>query len=295
MVKNSLDKTSFGFSSLLAVAGHLSRGERTTLRALNAVRSVANGFFPPVLSAREKALMSAKLYDDAPQFRGGELFAWEKRWFARDLPAAPAHLLVGGCGGGRELAALLRAGYTIDAFDPAPSMIDYCRHHHPHPNLNLYTGGYEELADLVLNGESHALAPCAEPMYDAVLLGWGSFTHLTSRAEQVRCLRAMDVLCPAGAIFLSFWCKGYPGSPRLGKGRSFAFGRHLGCAVRVWRGIDSEEELHEGECFLPGLGFGYIFTEAEIEGLAHSVERTLSWERSRDVFAHASFAAKTKS
>src|SRR5512142_2340602 len=53
---------------------------------------------------------------DSSAFRRG-LFGWEKEAIARFFPAAPARVLVGGAGGGREVFALAEMGYEVVAFE----------------------------------------------------------------------------------------------------------------------------------------------------------------------------------
>ncbi len=57
-----------------------------------------------------QALTSAS-YEARGWNPGDLLFPWEEKWFADDLPPAPARLLIGGAGDGREALVLARQGY----------------------------------------------------------------------------------------------------------------------------------------------------------------------------------------
>src|SRR4051794_9728091 len=50
------------------------------------------------------------------------LFAWETAAIGRFFPPAPARLLIGGAGGGREAFALAERGYEVVAFEPAAGL-----------------------------------------------------------------------------------------------------------------------------------------------------------------------------
>ena len=72
-------------------------------------------------SVEEKDAIIRACYTSTHHVRGGgrtTLFDWEETWFAQDLPPAPARILVGGCGWGREVRALKDRGYSVVGFDP---------------------------------------------------------------------------------------------------------------------------------------------------------------------------------
>src|SRR5262245_56525850 len=48
-----------------------------------------------------------------------KLFEWEERAICDFFPPAPARILVGAAGGGREPLALIEKGYSVVAFEPA--------------------------------------------------------------------------------------------------------------------------------------------------------------------------------
>ena len=89
-----------------SVRARRSPRARLGARSLQRRRLRANGGIPPGLrppSARTS-------------FRG------RKRCFERYFPPPPAHILVGGAGGGREAFALLERGYRVTAFEPSEAL-----------------------------------------------------------------------------------------------------------------------------------------------------------------------------
>src|SRR4029079_4693901 len=57
----------------------------------------------------------------------------------------------------------------------------------------------------------------AGPPFDAVVLGWGSFSHVMPRAARLALLRALRALAPKAPVLLSFALE--PGPASKGKGR----------------------------------------------------------------------------
>lgn len=159
-----------------------------------------------VLSMDEKQALTVALYDDAfnPANDFGGLYPWEERWFTRRLPAAPARILVGAAGCGREAKALERLGYSVVALEPSPRAAQRCRQTLA-PSSTVIDGSYQDLIDMAF-GESDAPSPLTRhDRFDAIVLGWGSFGHVLRAEERFRLLSACDALCPAGPILFSLF------------------------------------------------------------------------------------------
>jgi hypothetical protein len=146
-------------------------------------------------------------YDaESPHFRRG-LFNWEQQVISRFFPPAPARILLGGAGGGREAFALVEMGYSVVAFDPAPvlaaSMARTAARAGP-GRLDAYLGGYEDLP--VLNtptGES-SLDLRSGFAFDAAILGWCSFSHLVRDSARISALAELGQLT-RGPILVSYF------------------------------------------------------------------------------------------
>lgn len=132
------------------------------------------------------------------------LFAFERAAIEEAFPPPPASILVGACGGGRELFALVERGYRIAAaYDPVAPFVDVLRQD---PRL-------WESKDRICVGAHQALdsmAPIAElrqrrQQVDAIIVGWGSYTHIMGAERRVEFLRSLRALCPLGPVLLSFF------------------------------------------------------------------------------------------
>ncbi len=272
-------------SPLLAPALAYLRASAALRRWLDQGERLAGAFLSSALSSDEKSELGIRLYDASPRHRGGELFPGEQAWLARRLPPAPARLLVGGCGAGRELLALVAGGYAVDAFEPAPSL---CRDAQARvgERARVVCCRYEELSAALLDGEAGPAQSFAGERYDAVLLGWGSLTHVLDGDERTRTVRTLDRLCPRGPILASFLCD--PGGrPQRIVGRADRLGAASGRRVARLRGLDGDPA--PGELFALHIGFAHRFVRDEIEALARAVGRAVVWEDDGTEYPHVSF------
>jgi len=269
-----------GYRLIRAGVLGLSAGEAVLQRALSGVMRAAGGFLSEALTGGEREELGTALYDRAVTRtpRHG-LFTWERDWFARRLPAPPAPLLVGGAGDGREAAALKEWGYEVDAFDPAARATRTCA-------ARLGRGArvaacrYEDLSRAVLDGGRGPAAAFAARRYRAVLLGWGSLTHVLDAGERERLLAACDRLCPDGPILASFWLKATDADPA--PGRAERAGRTLGRAVGRLRDAEPSGDFRFGWWF----GFAHAFGRAELEALAARAGRRVVWEEAAGGYPH---------
>jgi hypothetical protein len=245
-----------------------------------------------VLTPEEKGRLSRYLFNVFPKapghavpFWGETLAPWEETWFRRRLPAPPARVLLGACGAGREVVALTKEGFHVDAFDPAPNLVSSTKAAVGN-KARILTFGYEELSAAVLDNTS-GLASSLEKYYDAVLLGWGSLTCLMDPTERTRLIRAIDLLCPKGPILASFWCTNGFSPRKPTRRRTERLGQALGVALAKLRGVRSEASSQE--YFLAHSGFGHVFAPEEIEQLGATIRRTVIWDSDDTDYSHVTF------
>lgn len=188
------------------------------------------------------------------------LFDWERA--ALEHPAWPraGRVLVGGAGGGRELAALAALGYEVVAFEPSALADDLARAALAAPTAcAALRGDYAALVRALTEGDGplRALAPPAR--YDAVVLGWGSLSHVLEPGAHRALLGALRRAWPAAPVLLSV--HRLPESPALPLAAR--------AVRRVSRGLRLPgAALPEAVSLLPFAGFVYRFTEAELRALA---------------------------
>jgi hypothetical protein len=254
-------------------------------RWLDGADRIASAFLSAALTAEEKSDLSIRLFSASPVGRGTTLMPWEHAWLDRRLPPAPARVLVGACGAGREVLALTAAGYAVDAFEPARTLFRTARARSA-DKARVLSFRYEEIAAAVLDQTHNAAAELASQRYDAVLLGWGSLTHVLDENDRARVLRSLARLCPRGPLLASFWCdKSGSGAPSVDRveGQAVAWGRRL-AMLRKLPGRPSPRES-----FTLHAGFAHRFTESEIEALATAIDREVLWEDDDTYYPHATF------
>ncbi|MFT3807444.1 hypothetical protein [Arenimonas sp.] len=173
--------------------------DRNVRRLLAAIESLHTGVLLGLLRRGSLERLTSISYDarslylDADHNASG-LFDWERDALDRHFPPG-SKLLLGGCGGGRELLALAAAGFVVDAFDP---------------NSGYVASAQRALAKTELPGRVLRAAPDSVPdgfagPYDGLVLGWGMYTHVAGRQQRIAMLRGLHSRAVAGApILLSF-------------------------------------------------------------------------------------------
>jgi len=132
---------------------------------------------------------------------GAKLFDWEANAIEEFFPTAPAKILVGGCGGGREANVLIQKGYEVAAFDPCPSLVAHLKNIQKDPRLlTVANARYKNLAQGLDEFEKHA-------PYDAIILGWLSMSHILQKEVRVELFKTLRKLAPDGPVLLSWVSK----------------------------------------------------------------------------------------
>jgi SAM-dependent methyltransferase len=246
---------------------------------LERARGAVGAFLHESLSDAERAQLVQRIFARLDGYGPATLLPWEARWFERDLPPAPARVLIGGCGAGRELAALAAHGYDVHGFEPSARLAHSARQLLG-DDARVWTLSYEELLD--------EPADPSDAPYDAVICGWGSFAHVLDGSTRVRVLGALARLCPRGPLLLSFpfMTDAHAGNAQHWRAPAERCGR----LVRRWRRLPPVAT--EPEEFLPHAGFVHRFDERELLELAGSLGRTLCWGERSDVYPHCTLQAR---
>jgi SAM-dependent methyltransferase len=280
-------------NAFLGVATAWCRAEARVCRSigshaiLDSMQRMSGATLAAALSRHEKSRLTLGIYDASPVYGAlaDELFSIEEKLFNRELPKAPASVLVGACGTGREAIALAARGYRVQAFDPAPAFVAECGRR-MRDRLSLAQLSYEALSELVLDNP-RAHGQFAQTRFNAVVLGCGSLSHVLDANEQRRLFQTLDVLCPSGPWLASFlWVNEAPGE--LFVGRAARWGGRIGRTLARLRGMPCDVSAQLG--YQAERGFAYTYTQREIEQLAQAVGRRVIWERDGERSSHyASF------
>jgi hypothetical protein len=146
----------------------------------------------------------SRKYTDGSVHNDSGLFEFERLAIERYFPPPPASILVGACGGGREIFALVELGYRIaSAYDPVAPFIEALRRDARllEAKARLYVGTHQALDSMGLVSAQDS----GTSRVDAVLVGWESYTHLLRAERRVAFLRSLRSLCPRGPVLLSFF------------------------------------------------------------------------------------------
>ena len=115
---------------------------------------------------------------------------WEEMAISRHFPAG-GRVMVAAAGGGREIVALFRAGFTADGFDCSRAMV---------------MTGQQELAARNIKGTLEWAHPCEIPLirsqYDALIVGWNGYCYISPRSRRVAFLRKLKAHLQPGAPVL---------------------------------------------------------------------------------------------
>lgn len=261
-------------SILRGLARGFLRADAGFERLQEMAHGMVGGFFSAALSPEEQSAVSVRVYERT--FRKAtrrDLAAWEKRWFARRLPAPPAQVLVGAAGQGPEVIHLVSLGYRVDALEPSQAG---ARASTVAGAGTVCAARYEDLGRAVFDRSAGPAESLAGRRYDAIVLGWGSLSHVLRARDRARLLHACDRLAPCGPILASF-LELSDGNIPAGRGR--AAGSAAGRVVGRARGF-SRESIEEaaGAHFGYWFGFCQVLSRKEIDALGRQVGRRVIWD-----------------
>ncbi len=177
------------------------------------------------------------------------LFNWEKNaieFFFKECRS----IMVIGAGGGREVYNLEKMGFDVDGFECNEKMCEYA-------NMFLSRMGMKSKVIFV----EHDKVPVTTRKYDAVIVGWGAYTHIKGTHKRHLLLKDIyELLNINGKVLISFLkAKSY----FLKLGLIFKWGN-------FWARIFRNEKIEKGDTLLP-YHYGHYFYKAEIENELNSV------------------------
>jgi len=183
-------------------------------------QALFEGFWLGLLPDSVTDIISQRSYRDGKEYTGSAyldsgLQFWEEIAVNRYFRAG-SKVLVASAGGGRELIALARAGYTADGFECCYPMV---------------TAGNRALAARGIEGRIQWSPPCLIPqlseMYDAAIIGWNGYTYISPRARRVAFMKnLLPHLRPGSPVLVS-------GAMRSAKSGSATWTPRIANIVRV--------------------------------------------------------------
>jgi hypothetical protein len=132
-------------------------------------------------------------YQDPVYNAGSGLWLWEREALRRFFPPA-GRILIGAAGSGREMIALHRAGYIVEGFECATSLVE---------------AGQKILRDAGCPGQliwapAETVPPLSGP-FDGAIMGWSGYMYIPRRAQRVKLLRDFrDLLAEGAPLLISF-------------------------------------------------------------------------------------------
>lgn len=237
--------------------------DRTVHRAAASLRAVHEGLYCAWVPPSRRAALTAWVYDQRASYtQGGGVFAqglwpWERALLGHPALATARTFLLGGAGGGREALALLERGHRVVAFEPSPLLCAASRRALAGRDAVVLEGSYEGL----LGSERGRATLRAQGPFDAVLLGWGSLSHVTEAAQREALFASLAELAPGAPVAFSFL-----GLAGLAGGRE---ARLREAVVRVSTLLGAPGRPEPGLRFLPEGGFVLPLEAPELERLAH--------------------------
>lgn len=250
---------------------------------------LAAGFLQAALGPAEREALTL---ETTSATRSGQqadrLFGWEEAWYDAVLPRPPGRLLVGAAGTGRECEALLARGYAVDAFEPVAAAAAACAARVPAPG-RVACASYRELVAAVAGDRGSPAAPFAGTRYDAVILGWGSLSYVTSLEEARALLAAAFALAPHGPVLASCWVRD---DGLAATSRAAALGWRVGRLAARVRGRASDTV--DGAVLDPRTGLGRRYSRTELETLGADLARRVEWSGGGNgTYPHATFLPRT--
>lgn len=226
--------------SAILVAGRLSGRSGRVLHAL------LSGLGLGLLSDDQLRELDELYYARDPLYRSEAwnergLSAWEQRAVAETLEPG-SRVVVLGAGGGREVLALLGHGYDAIGYESHPELRAFGQ-------AFLERRGHPERLLAVARDDFPEVCRC-----DAVLIGWGAYSLISSEARRTCVLRSAAATAGSGgAVILSAFARP-------------AHGRDLAMTLGVSRRLRQARKLRTlelGDTLAPNLV--HVFTPDQIE------------------------------
>jgi hypothetical protein len=220
------------------------------------------------LPAEERAALTAAIYAEIPTYLPGGhrfesgLFTWEHRVLAHPSFPRSGRVLLGAAGAGRELVALVQRGFEVVAFDPCEPYARAASDVAPAGKAKVVCASYADLVEAASGRGGPLAAVVSGTAFDAVILGWGSFSHVLPSSARVELLRALRRLAPRAPVVVSFGLRGDPAVAQPGQGRVRRTLR------RLFAALGAPHAAEDSDHFFSHLGFFAHLSHEDLQSLS---------------------------
>ena len=171
-------------------------------RLVRLLKAIYEGFWLGCLSPDDLNAVTGQHFQQSRFYASREhnlsgFFAWEKPVIERYFQPG-TRLLVAAAGGGREVLALRTAGFHAEGFECSQPLVDAAQKIFSEIGQSNY---------VLYCRPDHV--PEGSPIYDGLVVGWGGYTHIPTRARRVAFLQGLrNRSLPHSHILLSFFTRG---------------------------------------------------------------------------------------
>jgi hypothetical protein len=221
-----------------------------------------------LLSDAQLDALTAAFYEESTSYTSEEqvhfgLYEWEREAVEEFFPRG-GRVLVTSSGGGREALALLERGHDVVATECVERL-------HRALAANLAAASPGAAVALLLPPDA---VPTERGPFDAAMIGWTAYTHMTGREVRVAFLRRLRAaLRPGAPVLVSYWSRaaGVPRALRAKADLANALRRLLGRRP-VEIGETTADGHHQRRC-----APGEVPAEAREAGFEVLAERLATW------------------
>jgi hypothetical protein len=160
-------------------------------------QALFEGFWMGLLPDAVTDIIAQRSYNEGTEYTNSAYLDsgfqfWEEIAVSRFFPPG-AKVLVASAGGGRELIALARAGYTADGFECSRPMV---------------SAGNRALSQRGVPCRLEWAPPCRIPaisqIYDAAIIGWNGYTYISPEERRIGFMKSLlPYLRPSAPVLVS--------------------------------------------------------------------------------------------
>ena len=242
--------------------------DRTAARLENARAGLRDEALLAWIPLAERAALTAAIYAEQAtylpgghRFEGG-LFTWEHEALASPTFPRSGRVLLGAAGAGRELVALVARGYEVVAFDPCEPFATAAKSVAPANRATSVHASYADLVDAVAGRGGPLADVVTGKPFDAIILGWGSLSHVVPSSARIELFRTLRTLAPDAPVLGSFGVSSDPNGP------STATGRVRSTLRRAFAALGAPGVSEESDHFFSHIGFFSYLSPADVRSLA---------------------------